>query len=130
VRQQLIPAIYLERVATRSTHAERRHELNHRSRDLLAALRQPDSPLEWLDADRRCEMETVAAECADLFQRSSCCVEGRNGQLARHHRGEHRLSNRKLAVLTAVHNSFIRRPGGTTAADFDRVSRRRPADCR
>lgn len=46
VHQQLIPAIYLERVAARSTRAEQRHELHHRSQQLLAPLRQPDSPLQ------------------------------------------------------------------------------------
>ncbi len=44
VHQQLIPAIYLERVAARSTRAERRHELHRRSRALSAPLRLPDSP--------------------------------------------------------------------------------------
>ncbi len=117
VHQQLIPAIYLERVAARSTRAERRHELQQRSRRLLATLRQPDSPLQRLDADQRREVEIVATECADLFQRSSSCVEGRNGHLALHHHGKHRLGNRKLAVLTAIHNYFIRRPDGTTAAE-------------
>jgi hypothetical protein len=117
VHQQLVPAIYLERVAARGTRAERRHELHRRSRELSAPLRQPDSPLQHLDAERRREIETVAAECGDLFQRSSSCVEGRNGQLALHHHGKHRLSNRKLDVLTAVHNYFIRRPDGTTAAE-------------
>ena len=117
VHQRLIPAIYLERVAARSTRAERRHELHLRSAQLLAPLRQSDSPLQHVDAERRREIEIVAAECADLFQRSSSCVEGRNGQLALHHHGKHRLSNRKLAVLTAVHNYFIRRPDGTTAAE-------------
>jgi tetratricopeptide (TPR) repeat protein len=116
VHQQLIPAIYLERVAARRTRAERRHELNRRSRQLLAPLRPPDAPLQRLAPERRREIETVAAECADLFQRSSSCVEGRNGHLALHHHGKHRLSNRKLTVLTAVHNYFIRRPDGTTAA--------------
>jgi hypothetical protein len=115
--QQLIPAIYLERLAARSTRAERRHELHRRSGERLAPLRQPDSPLQRLDADLRHAIEIVAAECADLFQRSSSCVEGRNGQLAQYHHGKHRLSDRKLAVLTTVHNYFIRRPDGTTAAE-------------
>jgi hypothetical protein len=53
-------------------------------------------------------------ECADLFQRSSSAVEGRNGQLSLHHHGRHRLSDRKLAALTAVHNFHIRRADGTT----------------
>lgn len=117
VHQQLIPAIYLERVAARSTRAERRHDLQRRSQQLLEPLRHPDSPLQRLDADRRDEIETLAGECADLFQRSSSCVEGRNGQLALHHHGKHRLSDRKLAALTAMHNYFIRRPDGTSAAE-------------
>lgn len=117
VHQQLIPAIYLERAAVRSTRTERRRELRRRSQQLLEPLRHPDSPLQRLDADRRDEIETLAGECADLFQRSSSCVEGRNGQLALHHHGKHRLSNRKLAALTAMHNYFIRRPDGTSAAE-------------
>jgi hypothetical protein len=44
-------------------------------------------------------------------------VEGRNGQLALHHHGRHRLSDRKLAALTAVHNYHIRRADDTTAAE-------------
>ncbi|MEF8770227.1 DUF6399 domain-containing protein [Candidatus Accumulibacter contiguus] len=50
-------------------------------------------------------------------QRSSSGVEGRNGQLALHHQGRHRLSDRKLAALTVVHNYHIRR-----ADDLDRPS--------
>jgi hypothetical protein len=67
----------------------------------------------------------VAQECAQLFQRSSSCVEGRNGQLALHHHRLHRISDRKLAALTTVHNYFIRRRDGTTAAQrfFDAKTR-------
>jgi hypothetical protein len=117
VHQQLIPAIYLERVAARSTGAERRHALRQRSQELLEPLRRPDSPLQALPKQLRTDIETVAGECANLFQRSSSCVEGRNGQLALHHHGKHRLSTRRLAALTALHNYFIRRPDGTTAAE-------------
>ena len=51
-------------------------------------------------------------------------MQRRNGQLALHHRARHRLSDRKLAVLTTVHNYFIQRPDGTTAAE--RFLGRRP----
>lgn len=44
-------------------------------------------------------------------------MEGRNGQLSLHHHGKHHLSERKLSALTAMHNYFIRRPDGTTAAE-------------
>lgn len=115
--EQLIPAIYLDRVADRCTHAEQRRSLRAASAQLLEPLRQPEQAFQALATDERQRLEQVAAECADLFQRSSSCVEGRNGQLSLHHHGHHRLSDRKLAALTAVHNFFIRRPDGTTAAE-------------
>ena len=117
VHRQLIPAIYLERVAERSGKAEARRSLLRTSTELLAPLRQDDSPLAGLDKPTLRNIETVAGECADLFQRSSSCVEGRNGQLSLHHHGRHRLSDRRLAALTAIHNYFVRRPDGTTAAE-------------
>jgi hypothetical protein len=113
----LIPAIYLDRVAARSAEADRRRRLRETSARLLAPLREPAHPLQALPAAERRRIEQVAGECADLFQRSSSAVEGRNGQLALHHHGCHRLSDRKLAALTAVHNYFIRRSDGTTAAE-------------
>ena len=87
------------------------------SHHLLEPLRQPDHPLQALPPAERQRIEQVAGECADLFQRSSSAVEGRNGQLALHHHGHHRLSDRKLAALTALHNFHSRRPDGTTAAE-------------
>ena len=122
--QHLIPAIYLDRVADRSTHAKQRQQLRTLSARLLAPLRQPEHPLNRLAVQEREHLEQLAGECADLFQRSSSCVEGRNGQLALHHHGRHRLSERKLTALTAVHNYFIRRPDATTAAE--RFFRRPP----
>ena len=62
-------------------------------------------------------IETVARECAQLCQRSSACVEGRNGQLALRQHRLHRLSDRKLAAFTTVHNYFGQRNDGTTAAE-------------
>jgi hypothetical protein len=117
VLEQLIPAIYLERVASRSTAAETRHRVQAASTALLDALRRADHPLQRLAPEAGARVEQLAGACADLFQRSSSCVEGRNGQLSLHHHGRHRLSDRKLAALTAVHNFHIRRADGTTAAE-------------
>jgi hypothetical protein len=117
VIEQLIPAIYLERVAARSTRAESRHRLRTLSAQLLGPLRHPEHPLQRLPPAVRAQIEQVATECADLFQRSSSAVEGRNGQLSLFHHGRHRLSDNKLAALTAVHNFHIRRADGTTAAE-------------
>jgi hypothetical protein len=117
VLTQLIPALYLERVAGRRTHAEDRHRLMVLSAQLLEPLRQPTHPLQALAPTTRQHIEAVAAGCADLFQRSRSCVEGRNGHLSLYHHGRHRLSDRKLAALTALHNDYVRRPDGTTAAE-------------
>ena len=116
VYHSLIPAIYLERVADKTATADLRQTLRQRAASLIAPLNQPGSALAPLHDEERRLLEQVATDCADLFQRSSSCVEGRNGQLALHHHARHRLSDRKLSALTAVHNYFIQRPDGTTAA--------------
>ena len=115
--EHLIPALYLERVAARSTHAEPRHRLRALSRQWLEPLRQGTHPLQALPGAERAHLEQVAGECADRFQRSRSGVEGRNGQLSLHHHGRHRLSDRKLAALTAVHHFHIHRADRTTAAE-------------
>jgi hypothetical protein len=113
----LIPALYLERAAARSTRAEQRHRLRALSAQRLAPLQPPSHPIQSLDRATRRHLEQVAGDCADLFQRSSSCVEGRNGFLALYQHGHHRLSPRKQQVLTALHNFAIKRPDGTTAAE-------------
>ena len=56
-------------------------------------------------------------ECAEIFQRSSSCVEGRNGMLSLYYHRFHRLDPRSLKALTTVHNFHICRSDGTTAAE-------------
>lgn len=58
-----------------------------------------------------------AKELAELFQRSSSCVEGRNGMLSLLHHRCHRLSTNRLRALTVVHNYHIRRIDQSTAAE-------------
>jgi hypothetical protein len=56
-------------------------------------------------------------ELAEMFQRSSSCVEGRNGMLSLNHHRFHRLNARSLKALTIMHNFDTRRRDGTTAAE-------------
>jgi hypothetical protein len=58
-----------------------------------------------------------ALESALVFQRSSSCVEGRNSILGLKFHAFRRLSARKLTVCTVLHNFFIQRRDGTTAAE-------------
>src|SRR5262249_38967968 len=64
------------------------------------------------------QLKTHAATLAEVFQRSSSNVEGRNGYLSlRNHQLRELDHPRKRACLTAVHNFFLTRADGTTAAE-------------
>ena len=117
VIEQLIAGLYLLRVASKARSPAERTALRLVAERLLAQARAPDGPLAALPAEQRAVLEREAAWCAELFQRSSSCVEGRNGQLALRHHHLHQLRPRKLKVLTILHNYLIRRPDGTTAAE-------------
>jgi hypothetical protein len=117
VIEQLIAGLYLARVAAQARCPAERAALTRVADRLLARARAPDGPLAALPAERRDALERDAVWCAALFQRSSSCVEGRNGQLALRHHHLHPLRPRKLKVLTILHNYLIRRPDGTTAAE-------------
>jgi Family of unknown function (DUF6399)/IclR helix-turn-helix domain len=51
------------------------------------------------------------------FQRASSAVEGRNGYLSQLHHNHRGLSARRLAVMTTLHNFYLKRPDGSTAAE-------------
>jgi hypothetical protein len=68
-----------------------------------------------LEQDR---LQQKAAILADVFQRSSANVEGRNGYLSlRNHALRGFDHPRKRTCLTAVHNFLLTRSDGTTAAE-------------
>jgi len=116
VIEVLIPAIYLEITAKKARNAEEKKLILAQSNDLFERLNATELWLQ-LEKEERLKIEKTAKNCAYLFQRSSSCVEGRNGYLSLRHHGLHKLSTRKLTVLTVLHNYFIKRPNGTTAAE-------------
>ena len=117
VYDNLLPAFYLYTVAGKAKIASRRKELEQRADALLAPLLHKDSLLQQLAVAEIQLLEDVAWECVHLFQPASSCVEGRNGQLALRHHALHRLSDRKLNALKVVHNFYLQREDGTTAAE-------------
>jgi len=116
-QQHLLPAVYLNQVATQTSDIDQRQALQATIEHLLQPLRHPDGPLQALTSEARHHLEALALACVQTFQRSSSCVEGRNGQLALRHHSFHRLSPRKLQALTTIHNFFLTRPDGSTAAE-------------
>jgi hypothetical protein len=113
----LIPSYYLERVAaTRTvTQGEPLRALAERLRTPLFA---PGGVLGVLNPMEQHQLKAHAARLAEVFQRSSSNVEGRNGSLSlRNHQLRGLDHPRKRACLTAVHNFFLTRADGTTAAE-------------
>jgi hypothetical protein len=114
VENSLVPAAYMDRAASKATPADTRAPLRELAKRLRA---DAEMVLAGLSSEQRIAVERVTQDCADLFQRSSSCVEGRNGQLSLRHHSLHRITPARLQALTAVHNYFIHRPDGTTAAE-------------
>jgi endo-beta-N-acetylglucosaminidase D len=113
----LIPGIYLRLASSKAPNAAARQNLRTKSEEILNTVLGSDGPLHCLEKEDQLLVWRVAQECANVFQRSSYSVEGRNGQLSLRHHGLHRIRARKLAALTAVHNFFIKRSDHTTAAE-------------
>lgn len=126
LREQLLPGLYLERTAAKAGTAAERQRLRERAAEIVARARSPDGVWGTLSETERELVEREAGRCADLFQRSSSCVEGHNGQLSLRHHGLHRLTPRKLAALRVLHNFLVERPDGTTAAERFFGARPRP----
>ena len=114
---KLIPSYYLERVAQTRTvgAAEPLRQLAHR---LRTPLFEPGGALSGLSLDTQNRLQRQAKDLAEIFQRSSSNVEGRNGYLSlRNHQLRGLDLPRKRACLTTIHNFFLTRPDGSTAAE-------------
>lgn len=113
----LIPGHYLKIAAKKERDVDRKADMLQKAHKLLSIVENLGG-LRNENSDCKIEeLEKTARDCAHLFQRSSSCVEGRNAQLALRHQGIHRLGDRHLKALTVVHNYYIKRRDGTTAAE-------------
>jgi len=113
----LIPSCYLERVAqTRPVSAG--EPLRALAERLRSALFESGGALAELSEAEQSQLHQQAKELAEVFQRSSSNVEGRNGYLSlRNHQLRGLDRPRKRACLTTIHNFFLTRADGTTAAE-------------
>ncbi len=116
-KNELVASYYIARVASRCQKSDESKRLMDLSTLIIARARSPDRPFGKLPESIRMAMEKQAQQAADVFQRSSSCVEGRNGQLSLRHHGLRELTASKLRALRTIHNYVIRRPDGTTAAE-------------
>ena len=104
VRQTLIPLAYLKLVAPKlKSNSDQRDIVRATIARLQEAADSAQSPIACLDADIRTAVLALARECAEIFQRSSSSVEGRNGTLSLHHHAGRNLTPRRLRVLNIIH---------------------------
>jgi hypothetical protein len=113
----LIPSAYLQRVATKTADTDKKARLRRTQDAMLSELLFTGGPASAWSADDQTRLENIAFECADIFQRSSSCLEGRNGRLSQWEHALRHLYPKKLEGLTVIHNFLNKRPDGTTAAE-------------
>jgi Family of unknown function (DUF6399) len=114
---KLIPSYYLDRVAETRT-VEGGEPLRAIAERLRTPLFEPGSVFSALSPEVQHQLCDEAKRLATLFQRSSSNVEGRNGYLSlRSHQLRGLDLPRKRECFTTMHNFFLTRPDGTTAAE-------------
>src|SRR5262249_4983058 len=117
IHARLIPSYYIDRVASTRTTTEGA-PLRALAERLRTPLFEPGGALGALSPLEQHQLQHKAQTLAEVFQRSSSNVEGRNGYLAlRNHQLRGLDHPRKRACLTAIHNFFLTRADGTTAAE-------------
>jgi hypothetical protein len=63
------------------------------------------------------EWVSWAKQMVSYFQRTSSAVEGRNGWLTQMHHNGRGLTPKRLKAQTVLHNYYLKRYDGTTAAE-------------
>jgi hypothetical protein len=117
IHAKLIPSYYLDRVAGTRPLSDGA-PLRELAERLRASLVEPGGVLSELSPEAQHHLHDEAKRLAAVFQRSSSNVEGRNGYLSlRSHQLRGLDRPRKRACFTAIHNFFLTRPDGTTAAE-------------
>ena len=114
---KLIPSFYLDRIAQTRTVSDGQ-PLRELAARLRAPLFEPGGVLSELSPEAQDQLHNNAKRLAAVFQRSSSNVEGRNGYLSlRNHQLRGLDLPRKRECFTTMHNFFLTRPDGTTAAE-------------
>jgi hypothetical protein len=114
---KLIPSYDLDRVAGTRTLRDG-EPLRELAEQLRTPLFEPGGLLWELSPETQEQLHREAKRLAAVFQRSSSNVEGRNGYLSlRNHQLRGLDLPRKRQCFTAIHNFFLTRSDGTTAAE-------------
>ena len=109
----LLPAIYWQKQAERTKNPDLKESyLNAFENAQLVLEQHPLTPELINDKQLLAWAEWMVSN----FQRTSSAVEGRNGWLSQIHHNGRGLTPDRLKALTVIHNYYLKRSDGTTAA--------------
>lgn len=116
VQTTLLPTMYWEQQTRRTKNPTLKARYQQAFQQ--AQTTWNDHPLTRSQSPEQLEKWTAwAAWMVTKFQRASSAVEGRNGYLSQLHHNRRGLSSRRLSVMTTLHNFYLKRPDGSTAAE-------------
>ncbi len=114
LKEYLLPKIYWENQAAKTKDPDLKEEYLNASDKAKEAYDNYPLTSEFEQDE---EMMGWAKWMVSNFQRTSSAVEGRNGWLSQMHHNGRGLSPRRLKALTVLHNYYLKRIDGTTAAE-------------
>ncbi len=112
---KLLPTIYWHQKMVQ-TKTPKLREKYHQAWQLAIEQLNLHPLTRQLSIDEIQRWQIWAETMARQFHRSSSAVEGRNGVLSQMYHNGRGFTEKRLRALTVVHNYFIKREDGTTAA--------------
>jgi hypothetical protein len=94
INEYLIPSLYLERIS-KKVKKEESIKMKKLANELKEKAYHTNGKLSGLDDHKKEQIENECRKLVQIFQRSSSCVEGRNGVLSFRHHELHKISQRK-----------------------------------
>ncbi len=115
VKEQLLPTVYWQQQIKRSKNPHLRTHYQTAYLKAKVLFQQHPVTLSLTQLEQQ-QWWNWAVWMVTKFQRSSSPVEGRNGYLSQVYHNRLRLSTKRLQVSTVIHNFYLKRSDGTTAA--------------
>lgn len=114
IKQYLLPYLYWNNQADKTKDPDLREAYRYAADKALAELHIHPSTKMLMENE---DLISWAKWMVSNFQRTSSAVEGRNGWLSQMNHNGRGLSPKRLKAQTVLHNYFLKRDDGTTAAE-------------
>lgn len=114
VQHYLLPFLYWKKQADRTKAPDLKEGYQYAADVALDRLEKHPSTPKFIEKE---EMVSWAEWMVSNFQRTSSAVEGRNGWLSQMHHNGRGLTPNRLKAQTVLHNYYLKRDDGTTAAE-------------